>query len=85
MEDIEKKFYKYVKKLNNYKKEIPPDVLLKIYGYYKRSTGNNLVSNSGDSFIDSFKINALLQMKKISKKEAMKNYIIEAEKILNKK
>ncbi|WP_049792135.1 acyl-CoA-binding protein [Christiangramia forsetii] len=58
--------------------QFPPDVLLHFYALYKRATEKNGFyippTNQGD-LRSAFKINALIQVKDLSKKEAEKQYI----------
>jgi len=59
-------------------RQFPPDVLLHFYALYKRATEKNGFyippTNQGD-LRSAFKINALVQVKNLSKKEAEKKYI----------
>ncbi len=59
-------------------KQFPPDVLLHFYALYKRATEKNGFyippTDQGD-LRNAFKINALVQVKDLSKKEAQKRYI----------
>ena len=59
-------------------KKFPPDILLHFYSYYKRATEQNGFyippSESGD-LRSSFKVNALIQVKNLSRQEAEEKYI----------
>lgn len=72
------KFLKAYEMASNTDQQFPPDVLLHFYALYKRATEKNGFyippSNQGD-LRSAFKINALLQVKDISKKEAKEKYI----------
>ncbi|MCG9970838.1 acyl-CoA-binding protein [Gramella sp. YB25] len=59
-------------------RQFPPDVLLHFYALYKRATEKNgfyiPTTNRGD-LRSAFKVNALVQVKDLSKEEARKKYI----------
>ncbi len=63
---------------SNTEQQFPPDVLLHFYALYKRATEQNGFyippTNKGD-LRSAFKINALVQVKDLSKKEARERYI----------
>jgi len=71
-------FLKAYEMASNTDQEFPPDVLLHFYALYKRATEKNGFyippTNQGD-LRSAFKINALIQVKDLSKKEAKKKYI----------
>ncbi len=56
----------------------PPDVMLSFYAYYKRATEKNgfyLPPSERGDLRSAFKINALVQVKDLSKKDAQEKYI----------
>lgn len=56
----------------------PPDVMLSFYAYYKRATEKNgfyLPPSEQGDLRSAFKINALVQVKDLSKKDAQEKYI----------
>ena len=59
-------------------KQFPPDVLLHFYALYKRATEKNGFyippTDKGD-LRNAFKINALVQVKDLSRNEAQRRYI----------
>ncbi|CAM1344564.1 acyl-CoA-binding protein [Tenacibaculum amylolyticum] len=61
----------------NTKQKIAPDVLLRLYAYYKQATkGDNFLNSSdNDDLRNAFKFNAWVQLKGMSVEEAKKNYI----------
>lgn len=67
--------------------KFPPDVLLHFYAYYKRATEQNgfyhQSSNEGD-LKSAFKINALLQVKDLTKEQAKQKYIDLVEEYIGK-
>lgn len=72
------KFLKAYDMASSTSKQFPPDVLLHFYALYKRATEKNGFyippTDQGD-LRNAFKINALVQVKDLSKKEAQKRYI----------
>ena len=72
------RFDKAYKMASETERQFPPDVLLTFYARYKRATDKNGFyippSTQGD-LKGAFKMNALVQVKAMSKKEAEKRYI----------
>ncbi|SDS61839.1 Acyl CoA binding protein [Gramella sp. MAR_2010_147] len=72
------KFLKAYEMASSTDQQFPPDVLLHFYALYKRATERNGFyippTNQGD-LRSAFKINALVQVKDLSKKEAEEKYI----------
>ncbi len=75
---INEKFIKAYEMAGKTSIQFPPDILLHFYAYYKRATERNGFyippTHEGD-LRSAFKINALIQVKKLSKKEAKSRYI----------
>lgn len=73
-------------KISALKKAIAPDVMLKLYAFYKQATfGNNFTFNSSLDVRSAFKFNAWMQLRGMSSEEAKKEYVLLANSILNKK
>jgi diazepam-binding inhibitor (GABA receptor modulating acyl-CoA-binding protein) len=72
------KFLKAYEMASSTSQQFPPDVLLHFYALYKRATEKNGFyippTNQGD-LRSAFKVNALVQVKDLSKEEARKRYI----------
>ena len=72
------KFLKAYEMASSTDQQFPPDVLLHFYALYKRATERNGFyippTNHGD-LRSAFKINALVQVKDLSKKQAEAKYI----------
>ena len=68
-------FSKAVDYVNEYTGSLPPDLMLKLYAYFKIATNNSDNPKSKTPLIDAFKANALIQAKNISRDGAMKAYI----------
>ena len=72
--------------ISELKEAIAPDLMLKFYAYYKQASfGNNFTFNSGLDVRSAFKFNAWMQLNGMTSEEAKKEYILLANKILNKK
>lgn len=76
-------FQEAVSLVNNYKKPLPADLLLKLYAYYKIANQNFSNPGSKTPLINAFKANALIQARDMSPEEAMERYIILVSKELN--
>lgn len=76
-EEVDKEFAKAYERASNTSQKFPPDLMLKLYAYYKQATEHTgAYIPSGNSDIkNAFKLNALLQVKGISVLEAKKEYI----------
>jgi len=77
-ETTEEKFLEAYKMASKTNRKFAPDIMLHFYAYYKRATKSNGFyippTNEGD-LRDAFKINALLQVKDLSKQEAREKYV----------
>ncbi|MGY0408353.1 MAG: acyl-CoA-binding protein [Polaribacter sp.] len=79
-------FDEAVKKVSELEKQVAPDIMLKLYAYYKQANyGSSLALNSGVNVINAFKINAWMQLKGMSAKDAKKEYIKLTNSIFNHK
>ncbi|WP_300436742.1 acyl-CoA-binding protein [Christiangramia sp.] len=78
MAEENSRFLKAYEMASKTDQQFPPDVMLHFYALYKRATEKNGFyippTNHGD-LRSAFKINALVQVKDISKKEAEEKYI----------
>lgn len=77
-------FNEAVNKISETQEQLPPDVLLRLYAYYKQAIkGDNFLYNSDDNDLrDAFKFNAWVQLKGMREEEAKKEYIELANSIL---
>jgi len=79
-------FIEAVQLVNDYKKPLPADLLLKLYAYYKIANKNYNNPGSKTPLINAFKANALIQAQNIDRQEAMNLYVNLVQKeIVNKK
>jgi len=87
MDDLDKRFEKAFRIASEMTQKLPPDVMLRFYAFYKIATLNSFMHMpSGDNAIrNGFKLNALIQFKDMSKKEAKEEYIKLVEKYNNVK
>ena len=77
-EELRTTFKKALERANQQEQsEVPPDLQLHLYAYYKRAIDEVHQSpTSGHNDLRSaFKMNALFQVQQISKAEAMRRYI----------
>ncbi|OIQ20217.1 MAG: phosphatidylserine decarboxylase [Flavobacterium sp. MedPE-SWcel] len=75
--DLDTLFLEAYEKASNMTKALPPDVMLKIYAYYKQAT-HGVVQVQQFQKIDlrdGFKMNAWMQVKHLSIDEAKRLYI----------
>lgn len=76
-EELNIAFKKAYERASNTTIQLPPDVMLHLYAYYKHAIhSEGFYTPSGDSELrNAFKLNALFQVKDLSKKEAKIRYI----------
>lgn len=77
-EERNEKFAKAYEMASNTNQQFPPDILLHFYALYKRATERNgfyIPPTSQGDLRSAFKINALVQVKNLSKAEAEQRYI----------
>ena len=83
--DLDIAFNEAFNKISKLKEGVAPDIMLKLYAYYKQANfGNNFSFNSGLNVRSAFKFNAWMQLNGMSAEEAKKEYIKLANTILNK-
>ncbi|MFY7671664.1 acyl-CoA-binding protein [Tenacibaculum sp. MEBiC06402] len=77
--NLDEQFNEAFKKASTTKQKLAPDVLLRLYAYYKQATrGDNFSFNANTSEEDlknAFKFNAWAQLKGMNEEEAKKHYI----------
>lgn len=80
--DLDKEFNEAFHRLSELKESLPPDVMLKLYAYYKQATSGDIFSfNSEPDVRNAFKFNAWTQLNGMSQEEAKQEYINLAKKI----
>lgn len=74
--DLDIKFNKAYKKASSMQEKLPPDVMLKLYAYYKQAVkGDQFSFNANADLKNAFKFNAWMQLKGMSEDEAKQEYI----------
>ena len=82
--DIE--FEKAYQQLNELNESVAPDIMLKLYAYYKQATSGDLFSMNDESDVrNAFKFNAWTQLNGMAQEEAKQEYINLAKRILTSK
>lgn len=79
---LDEKFERAIVAAENIDDNLPPDVRLLFYAYYKRGIGaarwekqQKYTSSDRKALVNAVKLNALIQVKRISRDEAKKRYI----------
>ena len=81
--NLDKEFEKAFDLLSNLKESLAPDIMLKLYAYYKQATSGDIFSFEGETDVrNAFKFNAWIQLNGMSQEEAKKAYIKLAKDIL---
>ncbi len=81
---LDVKFAKAFKDLSEFEENLAPDVMLKLYAYYKQAVLGNTFSYGGEVDVrDAFKFNAWTQLNGMTQENAKKQYIKLVENIVN--
>lgn len=86
--DLNTLFSEAFEKASNMEQDsLPPDVMLRLYAYYKQATFGSIgsVNYSNLDVRDAFKNNAWMQIRHISEDEAKRCYIDIINEVLKKK
>jgi acyl-CoA-binding protein len=76
-------FKKALKKTTKLEEVLAPDIMLKLYAYYKQAVvGDSFSYDREPDVIDAFKFNAWRQLNGMSQEEAKKQYIKLANSII---
>jgi acyl-CoA-binding protein len=74
--DLDIRFQKAYKEASKLKEKLPPDVMLKLYAYYKQAVkGDHFSFNTNNGLRNAFKFNAWMQLKGMSEDQAKQEYI----------
>jgi diazepam-binding inhibitor (GABA receptor modulating acyl-CoA-binding protein) len=85
-DDLDKQFEVSFNKMSELRKTIAPDIMLKLYAFYKQASfGNKFSFKSGADVRDAFKFNAWMQLNGMSAEQAKREYVKLANQILNNK
>lgn len=85
--DLNTRFLEAFEKASNMTETLPPDLMLRIYAYYKQATNGTVgyrQLNEND-LRNAFKTNAWMQISHISQDEAKEKYIEIINSLLNPK
>lgn len=76
-DELEREFEEAYQRASNTTQKFPPDLLLQFYAHYKRATDYAYAQpiQADQNLVNAFKMNALLQVKNLSRTEAMQTYI----------
>ena len=78
------KFTKAFNDLSELEENLAPDIMLKLYAYYKQAVIGNTFSYGGEVDVrDAFKFNAWTQLNGMTQENAKKQYIKLLKNILN--
>lgn len=83
-EELDIQFEDAFQSISNLKKSLAPDVMLKLYAYYKQATNGDTFSyNTEPDVRNAFKFNAWMQLQGMAQEDAKKEYIKLAKTILD--
>ncbi|GFD76019.1 acyl-CoA-binding protein [Tenacibaculum sp. Mcav3-52] len=75
-DDLDLKFKEAYQKASKLEEKLPPDVMLRLYAYYKQAVkGDRFTFNDNSDLRNAFKFNAWMQLRGMSESEAKKEYI----------
>ncbi len=81
---LDKKFVKAFNELSELEENLAPDIMLKLYAYYKQAVLGNTFSFEGEVDVrNAFKFNAWAQLNGMTEENAKKQYIKLVNNILN--
>ena len=81
---LDSKFAKAYKDLSDIEESLAPDIMLKLYAYYKQAVLGNTFFYGGEVDVrDAFKFNAWTQLNGMTQENAKKQYIKLVKNILN--
>ena len=82
--NLDIKFTKAFNDLSELEENLAPDIMLKLYAYYKQAVIGNTFSYGGEVDVrDAFKFNAWTQLNGMTQENAKKQYIKLVKNILN--
>ncbi|TDQ27881.1 acyl-CoA-binding protein [Tenacibaculum caenipelagi] len=75
-DDLDLRFKEAYIKASELEEKLPPDIMLRLYAYYKQAVkGDRFTFNDNSDLRNAFKFNAWMQLRGMSEKEAKKEYI----------
>jgi len=83
--NLDVKFTKSFNQISELEETLAPDIMLKLYAFYKQAVAGDTFSYDGEIDVrDAFKFNAWTQLNGMSQEDAKKQYIKLAKSILKK-
>lgn len=74
--DLDLKFKEAYKIASKLEEKLPPDVMLRLYAYYKQAVkGDRFTFNDNSDLRNAFKFNAWMQLRGMDENEAKEEYI----------
>ncbi|MDE0536183.1 acyl-CoA-binding protein [Tenacibaculum sp. L6] len=74
--DLDLKFKEAYKIASKLEEKLPPDVMLRLYAYYKQAVkGDRFTFNDNSDLRNAFKFNAWMQLRGMGEDEAKEEYI----------
>jgi diazepam-binding inhibitor (GABA receptor modulating acyl-CoA-binding protein) len=81
--DLDIAFNEAFSEISKLKEAVAPDIMLKFYAYFKQANyGSNFSFDNETDVRNGFKINAWMQLKGMTSKQAKKEYIKLAKQVL---
>ncbi|MGG6230408.1 acyl-CoA-binding protein [Tenacibaculum gallaicum] len=75
-DDLDLKFKEAYQKASELEEKLPPDLMLRLYAYYKQAVkGDRFTFNDNSDLRNAFKFNAWMQLRGMNEREAKKEYI----------
>ena len=75
-DDLDLMFQEAFKIASQLEEKLPPDVMLRLYAYYKQAVkGDRFTFNDNSDLRNAFKFNAWMQLRGMGEREAKKEYI----------
>lgn len=85
-EDLNREFQEVFQQLSISEESVAPNIMLKLYAYYKQALLGDLSAANGKSDVkNAFKFNAWTQLNGMSKEQAKQEYTNLAKRILTSK
>ena len=87
MKSLDRRFNEAFEIASSMTEKLPPDIMLKIYAYYKQATKGDLMDepSGNDAIRNAFKLNAWFQLRGLSERKAKQKYIETIEQIIKQK
>lgn len=74
--DLDIQFNEAYEKASSFKDKLPPDTMLRLYGYYKQAVkGDKFTFDDNTNLRNAFKFNAWVQLKGMNENQAKQEYI----------